>query len=84
MTWARHVAYMGERRGINRASMEKPEGKGTLGRARNRWSDNINMDIQEVGWGGIDKIDLAQVRNRWRESVMNFRVLRHEENVLTS
>ena len=55
----------------------KPEGKRRLGRPRRRWEDNIKMDIQEVGCGGMDWIELAQDRDRWRalvSAVMNLRV----------
>ena len=55
----------------------KPEGKKPLGRIRRRWEDNIKMDLQEVGFGGMDWIELAQDRNRWRalvNAVMNLRV----------
>jgi hypothetical protein len=48
-----------------------------LGRPRRRWEDNIKMDLQEVGWGGMDCIDMAQDRDRWRtavSAVMNLRV----------
>jgi hypothetical protein len=44
----------------------KPEGKRPLGRPRRRWVDNIKMDLGELGWGVVDWIGLAQVRNRWR------------------
>ena len=57
--------------------MGNPEEKRLLGRLRRRWQDNIKMDIQEVGCGGIDWIELAQDRDRWRayvNAVMNFRV----------
>ena len=57
--------------------MGKPEGKRLFGRPRRRWEDNIKMDFQEVGCGGIDWIELAQDRDRWRElvnAVMNNRV----------
>jgi hypothetical protein len=57
--------------------MEKPEGMGRLGRYRRRWEDNIKMDFQEVGCGGMDWIELAQDRDRWRalvNAVMNLRV----------
>ena len=57
--------------------MGKPEGKRPLGRPRGRWEDNIKMDLQEVGCGGMDWIELAQDRNRWRvlvNAVMNLRV----------
>jgi len=53
----------------------KPEEKRTFGRPRRRWEDNIKMDLQEVGLGGVDWIDLAQDRDRWRalvNAVMNF------------
>ena len=56
---------------------EKPEGKRPLGRPRLRWEDNIKMDLQEVGCGGMDWIQLAQDRYRWRarvNAVMNLRV----------
>ena len=55
----------------------KPEGKRPLGRPRCRWMDNIRMDLQEVGRGGIDRIELDQDRDRWRavvSAVMNFPV----------
>ena len=57
--------------------MGKPEGKRPFGRPRRRWEDNIKMDLQEVGGGCGDCMELAQVRDRWRElvsTVMNFRV----------
>ena len=46
--------------------MGKPEGKRPLGRPRRRWEDNIKMDLQEVGCGGLDWIELAQDRDTWR------------------
>ena len=46
--------------------MGKPEGKRPLGRCRCRWEDNIKMDLQEVGCGGMDWIELTQDRDRWR------------------
>jgi hypothetical protein len=55
----------------------KPEGKRPLGRPRRRWVDNIKMDLGEVGWDGVDWIDLSQDRDRWRayvNAVMNLRV----------
>ena len=54
MRWAGHVARMGERRGIYRVLVGKPEGKRPLGRPRRRWEENIKMDLQEVGCGGGD------------------------------
>jgi len=57
---------MGERRGVYRVLVGKPEGKRPLGRPRRRWEDDIKMDLREVGCGGMDWIDLAQDRDRWR------------------
>jgi len=68
---------MGERRGVYRVLVRKPEGKRPLGRPRGRWEGNIIMGLQEVGYKGIDWIELAQDRDRWRalvNGVMNFRV----------
>jgi hypothetical protein len=65
MRWAGHVARMGERRGVYRVLVGKPDGKRTLGRPRHRWEDNNKMDLQEVGWGGMDWIELAQDGDRF-------------------
>jgi len=51
MRWVGHVVRIGDRRGVYRFLMGKPEGKGPLGRPRRRWEDNIKMDLQEVGYG---------------------------------
>jgi len=67
---------MGERRGVYRILVGKPEGRRPLGRPRRRWEDNIKMDLQEVGCRGMDCIELAQDRERWRalvKAVMNLR-----------
>ena len=64
MRWAGHVASTGERRGVSRVLVGKHEGKTPLGRPRHRWEDNNKIDLQEVGWGGIDWTDLAQYRDR--------------------
>jgi len=69
MKWARHVPRMGERRGVYRGLVGKPEGKTPLGRPRHRWDDNIKMGLQEVGCGGMDWIYLAQGRDRSRALV---------------
>ena len=77
MIWAGHVACMGERRDVYRVLVGKPEGKRPLWRPRRRWEDNIKMDLQEVGCGGMDWIELAQDRDRWGalvNAVMNIRV----------
>ena len=77
MRWAGHVARMGERRGVYRVLVGKPEGKKLLGRPRRRWEDNIKMDIWEMGCGGVDWVELTECRNRWRalvNAVMNLQV----------
>jgi hypothetical protein len=53
MRWAKHVARMGEKRGVHRVLVEKSEGKRPLGRPRRRWENNIKMDLQGVGCGGM-------------------------------
>ena len=67
----------GENRGVYRVLVWKPEGKRPFGRPRQSWEDSIKMDLQEVGCGAMDWIDLAQDRDRWRaavNAVMNLRV----------
>jgi hypothetical protein len=56
---------VGERRGVYRVLVGKPEGKRQLGRPRLRWEDNIKMDLQEVGCGVTDWIKLAHSRESW-------------------
>ena len=68
---------MEERRGVQKVLVGKPEGKRPLGRPRRRWEDNIKMDLQEVGRGCGDWMELAQERESWRSlvsRVMNFGV----------
>jgi hypothetical protein len=72
MSWAGHVARMGEKRNAYKILVGNPEGKRPLGRPRRRWVDNIKMDLREIGWDGM-----AQDRNQWRAlvtAVMNLRV----------
>jgi hypothetical protein len=75
MGWA--CSTSGETRNAYRILVGKPEGKRPLGRPRRGWVDNIKMDRREVGWDGMDWIDLAKDRDRWRalvNAVMNLRV----------
>jgi hypothetical protein len=75
--WAGHVARMGEKRTACRILVGKPEGKRPLGRSRRRWVDNIKMDLIEIGWDGVDWIDIALHRDHWKalvNTVLNIRV----------
>jgi hypothetical protein len=75
MGWAGHVARMGERRGVCKVLVGRPERKRPFGRPWRRWEDNIKMDIQEAGCAGMGWIDLAEDRDRWRalvNAVMNY------------
>ena len=77
MRWAEHVARTGEERGVYRVLVGKPEGRRPMGRPRRRWVDNIRTNLQELGYGYMDWIGLAQDRDRWRtlvSAVMNLRV----------
>jgi hypothetical protein len=77
MRWAGHVARMGETRTAYWILVGKPEGKRPLGRPRRRWVDNIKMGLTEIGWDGVDWMELAQDRDQWRalvNTVMNLRV----------
>jgi hypothetical protein len=68
---------MGEGRGACRNLVGGPEGRRQIGRPTRRWEDNLTMDLQEVGGGGVAWIDIAQDRDRWQavvNAVMNLRV----------
>jgi hypothetical protein len=68
---------MGESRGLYRILVGKPEGKKPFRRPRHGWNNNINVDLEEVGCRGMDWIELAQEREKWRallNAVMNLRV----------
>jgi hypothetical protein len=79
MRWAGHVKRMGEKRNEYTRSIlvGKPEGKRPLERPRRTRVDNIKMDLREIGWNGMDWIDLAQDSVQWRSlvnTIMNLRV----------
>jgi len=87
MRWVGHVARLAERRVLYSVLVGNPEGKRPLGRPRRRWQDNTKIDLQELGCGGMDWIELAQDRDRWRalvNAVMNLRVSKNAGNFLTS
>jgi hypothetical protein len=87
MRWAGHVACLGDRRGVYMVLVGKPERKRSLGRLRRRWEENIKMNLQEVGCGGMDWINLVRDTDRWRalvNAVMNLRVTYNAGNFLTS
>jgi hypothetical protein len=78
MRWVRHVVHTWERRGGYRVLVGKPGGKRLLGIPRRRWEDNIKTDLQKVGCRGMDWIELAQDKDRWRalvNAIMNHLML---------
>jgi hypothetical protein len=77
MRRAGHVARIGEKRRAYRILVGKAESKRRLGRPRHMWVKNIVIDLREIGWDGVDWIDLSQERDQWRalvNTVMNLRV----------
>jgi hypothetical protein len=78
---------MGEGRGAYRNWVGRPEGRRPFEKPRRRWEDNIKTDLQEMRWEGMDRIDMAQDRDRWRavvNAVMNLRVSYIAGSFLTS
>jgi hypothetical protein len=72
-----HYRCSGEKRNAYRIFVGMPEGRRPLGRPRRRWMDNIKLGLREIVWGGINWIDLAQNRDKWRtlvNTIMNLRV----------
>jgi hypothetical protein len=77
MRFVRHVARMGEGRGVYRVLIGRPEGKRPLGRSRHRWENTIKLDLRERGINGVNWMQLAQDRVKWRacvNTVMNLRI----------
>jgi hypothetical protein len=77
MRWAGHVARKGETRNAYRILVGKPDGKRLLRRPKLRWLNKIKMELREIGWDGMDWINLPQDRDQWRalvNTVMNIRV----------
>jgi hypothetical protein len=69
VSWAGHVAWMGEGRGVHRVLVGRPEGKRPLERPRYRWEDKIKLDLGEIGIDGANWIQLAQDKVQWQASV---------------
>jgi hypothetical protein len=65
MRWVGNMAHMGEKRNVCRIFVMEPEGKRSLERPRHGWENNIKMDIKEIGWEGVEWIDVAQDRDKW-------------------
>jgi len=77
ISWVVHIVVMGERRGVHKILVGKPEGNRQLGGPKCRWADNIKIEVQEVGYGGMEWVELIQDRDRWGalvNAVMNLRV----------
>jgi hypothetical protein len=73
MRWAGLATQMGGKRTAYRILVGKPEGKSPLERQRHMWVDIIKMNLREIGWNGVDWIDMAQDRDPWR-ALVNLRV----------
>jgi hypothetical protein len=66
MRWVGHVAQRVEKRNAYRLLVGSPEGKRPLGTPKHRWVENINMCVRQIGWGGMDWIDMVQDRDQWK------------------
>jgi hypothetical protein len=64
MRWAGHVADMRKRRGVHKGLAWKPDSKGSPGRPRCRWADDVKMDLKGIVWEGVEFIHLSQDRDR--------------------
>jgi hypothetical protein len=87
MRCTEHVSLVGEKRAAYRILVGRHEGRQPLGRPMCRWEDNIKMDLQDMGWGSMDWIELARDRDRWQAlviAVMNLRVPQNAGKFLTS
>jgi hypothetical protein len=73
--WAGHVARMRAKRNLHRILVGYPEGKRPLGRHRRRWVLNIKINLREIGWDGMDWIDLAQDWDQWRTVVNTVNII---------
>jgi hypothetical protein len=85
--WCPLINRTEESRDAYRVQVRKPYGRRPLGRPKRRRRNNTKMDVREVGWRGMDWVDLALNRGRWRalvKSVMNLRVPQNEVNFLSS
>jgi hypothetical protein len=77
MRWTGHVTRVGDKSGAYRVLVENLDGKSPVGRPRRIWENNIKMNLLDVGWGGMDRIDVPQRRESWRalvSAVMNVRI----------
>jgi hypothetical protein len=78
MRWVGHVAHMGEEKNMYKVLLGKPEGKRPLERPKHRREYGMRMDLREISWGSVERLQLAQDRDRWRSlvnTVIKLRVL---------
>jgi hypothetical protein len=87
MRWVEHVVYIGEMRNAYKILVRKPESKRLLRRPRCKWEDNIRMDLDGIGWEGVDWMHLAEDRDQWWalvNMVVNLQVPEKSNNLMTS